>query len=106
VKRVGVRRWRHEPLRRPLALLAGTLAAIAVVLGLAHAGLAFWVERQSGSPAAPPIAAPPVVPGAAPVPVRAPDYRWLDRTAGIAEIPVARAIELLGSGAAQREAPR
>ncbi len=95
MKRTAARRRQHEQLRRPLARLAIALGCAAVLLGLAHAGLALWVRERAGGPPPEVVAPPPLRPAADAAAAPAPDYRWVDRGAGIAEIPVERAIRLI-----------
>jgi hypothetical protein len=83
------------PARRWRTLAIGVGAA-ALVLAAANAGLLFWVRVRGGErPEIPPpeVQSPPVAGARA----EAPRYRWLDRDAGIAEIPVQRALELLAT---------
>jgi hypothetical protein len=83
------------PARRWRTLAIG-LGAAALVLAAANAGLIFWVHvRGDERPEVPPpeVQSPQVAASRA----EAPRYRWLDRDAGIAEIPVERALELLAT---------
>jgi hypothetical protein len=93
---------RHEPTRRQLLRLAVALACVAVVLGLAHAGLALWANVHAGGPPPRAVAPPPVQAAAEPASAPAPDYRWIDRAAGVAEIPVERAMRLVAVGGGGR----
>jgi protein SCO1/2 len=87
---------RHAPVGRPLARLALAAAAVAGVLGVIDAGLFYWSHVVRG--AEPTVTAPRIAPPApaAPSPA-APRYRWVDRAAGIAEIPIERALRLLAT---------
>ncbi len=87
--------WRHESTRRPLGRIAIAFAVVGTILGLAHAGLRIWVHEHAGGPPPAEIAPPPVLPALPAHPEGAPDYRWVDRGKGIAEVPIERAMRLL-----------
>jgi protein SCO1/2 len=97
---------RHAALGRPLARLAVAAAVVAAVLGTIDAGLFYWTRaaRVADSTVLPQRLAP-REPGvrAAEAPAKPPSYRWVNRSTGIAEIPVERAMRVLAvdGGAAQ-----
>ena len=100
---------RHAPLGRPVARLAIMAAVVAAVLGAVDAGLFYWshVMRHAETTVPAPRAAPrEPAPGAAETRARAPDYRWVDRAAGVAEIPVERAMRVLAVDDGGAQQPR